>query len=429
MLTDVQIKNLPLPEKRKLIPIDKISGLYLIHQPTGAKSWAVWYRVNGIQTKFTLGSYPTVSLKTARKRALEAKGAAAGGKDLAAEKRAAREARHAAHATADRVDDVIGSFVKKHLANKAKPSWATEAERLLRVEIIPKFGKRRLGEIRDTDIHALLEEIVERAPTTANRTFAVFRKMCNWAMSLDGGKLINLSPCVGVEAPAEERRRDRVLSNDEIRLGWRAFESIGWPFGPICKLLLLTGARRAEVAGMKWSELDLSAEPRWTIPGERTKNEERHEIPLSVAAVQIIKALPRVEGKAGLVFSTTGETAVSGFSRAKAAIDKFILEILGGEAEARGDDPAEIKTPEQWQVHDLRRTVATNLQKLGVKLEVTEAVLNHVSGSRAGIVGVYQRHEYAEEKRAALDAWARRLETIVTGAAASNIVELAKVRG
>src|SRR5271166_5034854 len=143
MLTDAQIKNLPLPEKRQLIPVDKASGLYLIHQPSDAKSWAVWYRIDGIQTKLTLGTYPTVSLKTARKRALEAKGAAAGGKDLAAEKRAARGARKAEQSIKDHVEDVVDSFVEKYLPKECKPSWAKEAERLLRVEIVPKFGKKR----------------------------------------------------------------------------------------------------------------------------------------------------------------------------------------------------------------------------------------------------------------------------------------------
>ena len=146
---------------------------------------------------------------------------------------------------------------------------------------------------------------------------------------------------------------------------------------------------------------------------------------MSDAAVEILAALPRVEGKAGFVFTTTGKTAVSGFSRAKEQIDAAILEMLQGNAEATG---ADAKAPEHWTFHDLRRTVATNLQKLGIRLEVTEAVLNHVSGSRAGIVGVYQRHEYAAEKRAALDAWARCLDALLTGAPAANVVELAKAR-
>ena len=164
------------------------------------------------------------------------------------------------------------------------------------------------------------------------------------------------------------------------------------------------------------------------LPASRTKNKRPHEVPLSEAAVEIIKGLPRIEGKIGLVFSTTGKTAVSGFSRAKTAIDRHIVETLREEAEARGDDPNKGEAPEHWQVHDLRRTVATNLQRLGIKLEVTEAVLNHVSGSRAGLVGVYQRHEYSAEKRAALDAWARRLDAIINCAPAANVVKL-KARG
>jgi integrase len=186
---------------------------------------------------------------------------------------------------------------------------------------------------------------------------------------------------------------------------------------------------------MEWREADFEAGI-WRLPKERAKNKRAHEIPLPVSAVEILKTLPRVEPKRGfdgkvrpaLVFSTTGATPVSGFSRAKSAIDAFIVERLREEAEARGDDPDAVAAPD-WVIHDLRRTVATNLQKLGVRLEVTEAVLNHVSGSRAGIVGVYQRHEWAAEKRAALDAWARRLGGIVNGEPQSNVVKIAQARG
>jgi integrase len=201
-----------------------------------------------------------------------------------------------------------------------------------------------------------------------------------------------------------------VLSDDEIRAVWAAFDDTGWPFGPLAHLLLLTGQRLSEVAEARWSEIDLEAKT-WKIPKERTKNDRAHEVPLSDAAVEIIKALPRIEGKAGYVFTATGAHPVSNLKRLREALRRASSE--------RDVAPT---------LHDLRRTVATNLQKLGVRLEVTEAVLNHVSGSRKGIVGVYQRHEYSDEKRAALDAWARRLDAIVTGAGASNVVELAKAR-
>jgi integrase len=435
MLTDLQIeKQLPDETKRLEVPDGKIGGLYLVVQPSGAKSWALRYRVAGTPKKFTIGSYPAVGLAAARKKAQKALAEVVDGVDPSAKRKAEREAQKAAKSTADRVENVVDAYVRDYLAKKAKPSWAKEAERLLRVEVLPKFGKKRLGELTDDDVHELLKEIAERAPITANRTFAVFRKLSHWAMSRDGGRLIKASPCDGVEMPTAERPRDRVLDDAEIKFAWRAFEAIDWPFGPIGKLLFLTGARRDEVASMEWRELDLEAGV-WRLPKERTKNKRAHEIPLPAAAVDILKGLRRVEPKRGpdghvrpaLVFSTTGSTPVSGFSRAKAAIDVAIVERLQEEAKARGDDPEEVKAP-HWVIHDLRRTVATNLQKLGVRLEVTEAVLNHVSGSRAGIVGIYQRHEYAEEKRAALEAWARRLDAIVIGAEASNVVQLTTAR-
>jgi hypothetical protein len=131
----------------------------------------------------------------------------------------------------------------------------------------------------------------------------------------------------------------------------------------------------------------------------------------------------------GFVFTTNGRTAVSGFSKAKVAIDSAILKSLKADATECGGDPEAATAPPNWTLHDLRRTVATNLQKLGVRLEVTETVLNHVGGSRAGIVGIYQRHDWAQEKRQALEAWARRLETIIRGEEASNVIDLTKARG
>ncbi len=424
MLTDLGIKRLPLPDKRREVPDGKIGGLYLVAQPSGAKSWALRYRIDGVPKKLTIGPYPALDLATARKRAQEALGDVAGGKDPAAIKRATKTAAKAERETqVDRVDRVVGLFIERHAKPKTR-DWR-ETERMLTKEVVGRWSGRRLSQIARAHVNEMLDEIIDRgAPIHANRVFAQFRKMSRWAVSRG---IVDRSPCEGMTAPSPEARRERVLSDDEIRLVWQAFESIGWPFGPIGKLLLLTSARRDEVASMEWRELDMEA-CTWTLPAARTKNKRQHEIPLSDAAVEIVKALPRVEGKAGLVFSTTGKTAVSGFSRAKSAIDATILEALQESAEAAGSAGEEVKPPPRWTFHDLRRTVATNLQALGVRLEVTEAVLNHVSGSRAGIVGVYQRHEYATAKRQALDAWARRLDGIVNGAPKSNVVNLAKAR-
>ena len=305
--------------------------------------------------------------------------------------------------------------------------WGKEVERLFKIEILPRIGAKRIGDVKKRDINDILDAIADRgSPITANRCFAVLRKFFNWAR--DDRDLIAVSPCAGVTARIAERSRDRVLADEEIRLAWRAFEAIGEPFGPIGKLLLLTGARRSEIAEATWSEIDLAAKT-LTLPASRTKNAEPRVIPLSDSAVDIIKALKRIEGKAGFIFTVTGTTPVSGFSRARETIRRFILDALKKDAKVRGDDPEAVEAPAPWTLHDLRRVVATNLQKLGVRLEVTEAVLGHTSGSRAGIIGVYQRHTWSDEKRTALDAWARRLDAIMTGREAGNVVELAAARG
>jgi integrase len=183
-----------------------------------------------------------------------------------------------------------------------------------------------------------------------------------------------------------------VLSDKELRAIWQANEDLGWPFSPAIKLLILTGARRGEIGDLRWSEIDQD-EKAILLTGERTKNGEPHTIPLSKAAFAVIKNFPRIAGSE-LVFTTNGKTPISGWSKAKRQLDA----VAG-------------KMPD-WTVHDIRRTVATGLQKLGVNLQTIEAVLGHTSGSRSGVVGVYQRHSFDEEKRAALEAWGAHVEAV-----------------
>jgi integrase len=425
MLTDLGIKKLALPEQRREIPDGKIGGLYLIHQPSGVKSWAVRYRFAGAPKKLTLGPYPALDLATARRRAQEALGDVAGGKDPSALKQAAKAAVKAERENEhDRIERVVPLFVDRYA--KAKNRDWRETERMLDREVVARWRGRRLSTLTRGKIHEMLDEIADRAPIRANRVFAAFRKLCRWSLARG---LIDRDPCAGISAPSPERSRDRVLDDAEIKLAWQAFEAIGWPFGPICKLLALTGARLGEVGGMRWSELDLAARV-WRLPAARVKNARAHEIPLSDAAVEIIQGLPHIgDVKDGYVFTTTGRTAVSGFSRAKRAIDRTILELMKEEAEARGDDADSVTPPPPWRLHDLRRSAASGMAGLGVAPHIVEACLNHKSGVIRGVASVYNRYDYAVEKRAALDAWARRLEAIVSGAAPLNIVALASARG
>ena len=405
-LTQIAIDSQKAAGKRREVPDGRVSGLYLIVQPSGAKSWAVRYRFDGRQRKFTIGPYPVIDLSTARKKALEALAVIAGDKDPAVEKKATREARRAAQSTKETVAAVAASYIERSKRNLGA-SWAAQSDRLLRVEIVPVIGSKRLANVARSDLHDLLDAIVDRgAPVTANRALAVFRRLCNWAIERG---VITASPCDRIKAPAVEKSRDRVLSDDEIKLVWKAFEIVDWPWGQIAKLLLLTGQRRSEVAGMTWGEVDLAAKT-WTIARERSKNGRAHEVPLSDAAMRILQARPHIGDK--FVFSVTGKKPVAGFSGAKKELDKAIY-------------PKAIKP---WTFHDLRRSTASGMAGLGIAPHVVEATLNHKTGVIRGVAAVYNRYSYATEKRAALDAWARRLEAIVNGAEPSNVVELAAVR-
>jgi len=407
-LTQLAIENARPGPARREIPDGKERGLYLVVQPSGGMGWAFRYRDHGRPRKLTIGPYPAVGLAKARAEAARAKVSLAEGDDPGARKRAARAAKNATRSRDDSVEKVIADFISLY----AKPNtrdWR-ETGRLL-MQFAEAWKGRPLAAIGKAEIHRVLDGIVARgAPVGANRAFAQLRKMFRWAVSRG---LLDRSPCDGIDPPSLEKSRDRVLDTEELRLVWRAADGLGFPFGPIVKLLVLTGQRRSEVGGMEWREIDLDRAT-WTIPAARSKNKRQHVLPLSPEAVEIIKALPRFSGK--FVFSP-GETAPSGYSRAKTRLDAHIKALNAGE----------FISP--WILHDIRRSVASGLAGLGVNLPVIERLLNHVSGSFAGIVGVYQKYNFADEMRGALDRWGRHVEAIASGEMAANVVELAKARG
>ena len=240
--------------------------------------------------------------------------------------------------------------------------------------------------------------------------------MFSWAVERG---IIEASPAANVKAPGQETARDRVLTDDELRAFLRACDGMGEPFGPLFRLLLLTGQRREEVAALPWAELDLAGAV-WHLPAARTKNKRASDVPLAEQAVAILEGLMR---RSPLVFpaqfSRDGHTEprpLSGFGRAKERLDALMLEEL------RKADP-EATLPD-WRLHDLRRTAASGMARLGVAVHVVEKLLNHVSGTFAGVVGVYQRHDFAAEKRAAAQAWANYLDSL-TAERPANVVGLA----
>jgi integrase len=379
----------PATERRE-IPDGLLPGLYLIVQPSGARSWAVRYRHHGQPCKHTLGPYPAIDLASARKLAGAGLRAVAEGRNPAQDKKQVRFTK------ADDIEAVTAQFIERYCNWSNRPRTAAETDRLLQQHVLPRLRGRRVREITRRDILDVLDRVIDGgAPISANRTLAAVRKLFNWCVSRD---IITVSPCAGVKPPTPERSRDRVLSDDELVRVWRAAEKIGGPFGALVQLLALTGQRRDEVAGMRWDELDLEA-GFWILPRGRVKTNQGHVVPLSAAAVAIIKSMPRI-ADSPFVLTTNGTVPSSGYSKGKRKLDALL--------------PADMPP---WRLHDLRRTVASGMARLGINLPVIEKVLNHRSGSFAGIVSVYQKHSFADEKHAALNAWGQHVEKLIASKA------------
>jgi integrase len=394
-LSEHIIDHLTCPPGRRdrLVADDVQQGLYIRITSTGSKSYLAKYTLHGKSVKLPLGSRSALSLKAARSAAATVMGARAIGVDTAAVR---KEQAALARASAERdrltLAVLVAAWKQLHLTQR-RASYADEAARALRHGFAAQWGKPAESLDRRHVVSAL--DALQKAghPAMASRTAAYGRAAFQWAVKR-GALLTN--PFAALPAIGAAPKRERVLSDAELAAVWKAALVMPPPFGRIVRLLALTGQRKAEVAEMTWNELsdDLSI---WTIAPNRTKNGAQHVVPLAAPAVAILREMPRIEALA-LPGGRRG-SPFSGWSKSKQRLD-------------------ELSGVDDWRLHDIRRTVATGLQRLGTRLEVTEAILNHVSGSKAGIVGVYQRHDWAVEKREALDAWAQHVMDVVRRAAA-----------
>lgn len=410
-LTTKAVETLKPGSNRQEIPDPALSGLYLVVQPSGAKSWAVRYRYAGKPKKLTLGKWPIMGVADARAAASIAIEAVERGNDPSADKRKAKAERVEAQLSKrDKISTLLAEYSKRHLS---KLRSGGEVERSLKAEFLPLYADHDIHEVTKRDIRDLLEKIADTGRiTTANRMRLYLSGFFNWCLERD---VIALSPVQGVKAVAKEKSRDRVLSDDEIRWFWMACDRAGYPWRQAGQTLLLTGQRLNEVLGMTDGELSGDT---WHLSGERTKNKRSHDVPLSQTVQDILGDVERVDSPTRLVFTTTGDTPVSGHFKARNRLSRFMAEI----AEEETGEAVEIP---RWTFHDLRRTAATGMARIGIPVRVTEAVLNHVSGTGGGIVGVYQRHDYADEKRTALDAWARLVGDLVE-CKSGNVVSISK---
>lgn len=385
-LTTKAIQALKPESRRQEIKDDGCRGLYLIVQPTGARSWAVRYHLDGRVRKATVGSYPHMGLADARLAANRIFDQLAAGVDpLAAARQAAEEARRARAQT-------VGIIAERYLADarsRVKARTFANINSSIRL-VVAAWRDRPIGTLQRRDICELVDKVkLERGPSSAVNLQSWVRCLFGWAV--DRGEL-QASPAAGMRAPAPLKQRQRVLTDDELRAVWSACDAYRHPFSALVQLLLLTGCRRNELADLAWSELDL-AQKVIIIPPGRTKTGRAQLVPLSEQALAIISALPQTDDC--FVLSVTAGKPLCGFNQMKKALEKKI-------------DPA----LDPWTLHDLRRTCRTGLSRLKVPEHIAERCLGHAV---RGIERTYNVHDYQDEKAAALTAWGGFVDEVVSG--------------
>jgi integrase len=453
-LTDAACRKYAPAAKRRRIRDALSQSLFLVIEPSGHKAWQMRFRTpTGRIGKLTLGSYDAsgrelagepqigqpLTLAAARRLATAVHRDRALGKDPIAEHRARKHRQRVE--LIDRGKNTFAAAVRSYVEHYARPKqrrWP-ETARLLGLRpsdlepivggLVQRWQDRPITEIDGHDIWSAIDEARRHAvPGLAARTQGASEARARALHSALSGlftwllrqRRIGTDPSAGLHPPAAPKARDRVLTSDEIRWFWKACESADAPrvpgapkpFAPLLKLLLLTGARLNEVAGMTHDEL--RDDGTWHLSGARTKNGRPHAVPLPSMARELVAATPV---DSGFLFSTNGHTRVSGWSRMKRRLDAAMRAIAKQERDPKATIPP-------WRLHDLRRTTVTGMAELGIRPDVIELAVNHVSGSRGGIAGVYNRSELLDERRAALERWSLHVAGLVSGKPA-NVTQLA----
>jgi len=379
----------PVPGQRAEFFDETVTGLAVRVTEHGVKSWTVLYRVGGRQRRLTLGRYPTIGLAKARKLATRALRAAADGEDPATDKRAAR--------LGETVGDLAKAYLEKH-AKAQKRSWR-EDDRKLNVEVLPRWRHRKVKELTRRDVRELVEAIADRgAPVQANRVLALISTMLNFAIRRDW---VEANVASLIEPPGQERSRDRVLSDSEIRAVWAALDAERPAMRALFRLRLVTAQRGGELAQLRWTDI---ADGWITIPATVTKNKQAHRVPLTAPAQALLDALPRIDGCDYVFAGRFGTGPLTDAKSAHGRIAAGALAILHqSDAHRKAFD---------FRGHDLRRTAATKMAAAGVPQADIAKVLNHAEGGPTA-TQVYNRYAYDKEKQVALKTWARKLAEIL----------------
>ena len=332
------------------------------------------YRLAGAGSrlrKYTIGPYGRVTLPMAKAQAQKIFAARLDGRDPAEEKKQSRR-----RLVVDRVDDLVETFIREHVAKIGTNRRITG---LLRRDVIPYWGAKSIHEIKKRDVSDLISLIAQRNAHASHRLLKTLKTLFRWCV---GRAVIDFSPAEGISSPYREVSRDRVLTDEELAAVILSARRMPPPYGRIVEFLALTGQRREEVAQLKWDELDEKTRT-WTIPGSRTKNNKAHIVHLAEPAWKVIEAC---SGQP-YVFGTATGKRFHQFGRGKRAIDR-LCGVAG------------------WRLHDLRRTIVSGMARLGIPPHVADKLLNHQAGTISGVAAVYQRHDFLKERKKALDLWA-----------------------
>lgn len=383
--TAVEKLNPPAIGRRDVYDAE-VPGLVLRLSPSGIKSWSFTYRAEGKPRRLTLGAHPGVSLKLARDRAREARAAVQRGHDPVEDKKAIERDRQLNGFAACARD-----YVEKY-AKRQQRTWA-ETERVMERLAIPAWADKPVKEIRRRDVVELLDKVAVKTPHQANRLRAYLSRMFKWLIERE---VIEVSPIIGVAPRIKSNPRSRILSDAELVALWKATEKLDNVFGAATRFLMLTGVRRDEASYLRWDELDGN----WAaMPASRMKSGRDFRAPLSSLAADVVKGIPHFE-QCPFVFTTNGRTPISGWSKAKVKLDKYMSEELGEPVVG-------------WRLHDLRRTLASGLAGLGTRSEVIKRVLGHLANSNDVTTIHYNWHSYDSEAMAAVQAWASHIANLL----------------
>ena len=385
-LTDLTIRRLSAVDADRLEIWDaRVPGLGVRVSKSGTKTFVLMFRHRGLKRRMTLGRYPQLTLSDARDKAINALREVTAGSDPILRTRRDADLPFQFAAAVD-------SYVERHCKAHNRASTARESERSLRKHFVRRWGRRDVRDIDPRHINEILDTLVAAGtPSEANHALGIIKTFFRWCVDR---QMLAVSPCQTIRKPAKHNSRSRTLTAAEISNVWSAFGAVGYPFGDMAKLLLITAQRRGEVAEMCWSQLDPDRKT-WTIPATLAKNGREHVVPLSITATDLIARLPRISETRVFPAHGNDANAISGFTRAKRRIDAA-CEVYG------------------WTLHDLRRTAATHMAELGVAPHVIERILNHATGTLGGVAGIYNRFQYLPEMRAALELWASEIEKMAS---------------